>query len=183
MKLRNIAVAATLAVAAAGALAADQSITLTQTGAGSFAASFSQSHDFELPLVDTFTFSLPGMATAGLGSGALTFATLSGPITLVLATLDGANGTSVQSPPDPDSIAFPSSIAFSGFTAPLTLTVLGFASDSSSYSGSISFNTAVAAIPEPETYALMLAGLAGIGFVARRRKGKGKVEAPSTATA
>ena len=28
----------------------------------------------------------------------------------------------------------------------------------------------VAAIPEPETYALMMAGLAAIGFIARRRK-------------
>ena len=181
MKLKNIAVATTLAVAAAGALAADQSITLTQTGAGSFAAMFSQSQAPSPIFVDTFTFSLPGMSTAGLGSGALTFATLSGPITLTLATLDGGNGMSVQSPPDPDSIAFPSSIAFAGFTAPLTLTVLGSAFDSGSYSGSISFNTAVAAIPEPETYALMLAGLAGIGFAARRRKGK--VKAPSTGTA
>ena len=29
---------------------------------------------------------------------------------------------------------------------------------------------AVAAVPEPETYALMLLGLAGIGVVARRRR-------------
>ena len=29
---------------------------------------------------------------------------------------------------------------------------------------------AVAVIPEPETYALMLAGLAGLGVVARKRK-------------
>jgi hypothetical protein len=30
----------------------------------------------------------------------------------------------------------------------------------------------VAAIPEPETYALMLAGLAAVGFISRRRKAK-----------
>jgi hypothetical protein len=31
-------------------------------------------------------------------------------------------------------------------------------------------NTQVSAIPEPETYALMLAGLAAVGFISRRRK-------------
>ena len=39
---------------------------------------------------------------------------------------------------------------------------------SATYSGTIHANY-TAAIPEPSTYALMLLGLAGIGFVARRR--------------
>ena len=170
MKLKHIALATVLGSAATGVLAADQAISLTQTGAGTFAGSFSQAHDASPIFVDTFVFSLPGMA-AGLGSGALTFASLSGPISLVLATLDSANGVSVQSPPDPASIAIPSSLSFSGATSPLTLTVLGSALDSGSYSGNVTFNT-VAAIPEPETYALLLAGLAGVGFAARRRKAR-----------
>ena len=43
---------------------------------------------------------------------------------------------------------------------------LSKASDAKSIAGSIS----IAAVPEPETYAMMLAGLGLIGFSARRRK-------------
>lgn len=92
---------------------------------------------------------------------------------LVVATLDAATGVSMASPPDPTSIAIPSMLTFSGATTPLTLTVLGFADDASSYRGSVTFNT-VAAVPEPETYALLLAGLAGIGLFSRGRKAKAK---------
>jgi hypothetical protein len=36
----------------------------------------------------------------------------------------------------------------------------------------ITFGSDVPAIPEPGTYALMALGLAGVGFAARRRRGR-----------
>ena len=49
--------------------------------------------------------------------------------------------------------------------SPFTLTLKGTANGDSLYSGEL----AVKAVPEPETYALLLAGLGVLGFVARRR--------------
>jgi hypothetical protein len=58
-------------------------------------------------------------------------------------------------------------VNLSGATT-LTFSAVGA---SNSYGGSLD-NVSVTAVPEPETYALMLAGLGFVGFVARRRKSK-----------
>jgi hypothetical protein len=52
-------------------------------------------------------------------------------------------------------------------SAPFQLVLAGAAGNPNfrSYSGNLS----VALVPEPETYAMLLAGLAGIGFILRRR--------------
>jgi hypothetical protein len=52
-------------------------------------------------------------------------------------------------------------------SGPLTLTISGMSGATASYSGSINVTSAV---PEPETYAMLLAGLGLVGFAARRRK-------------
>ena len=56
------------------------------------------------------------------------------------------------------TIQFAGSVTSISWTNPVTENWYGF-----------TVGTSVQAIPEPETYALMLAGLAAIGFVARRR--------------
>jgi len=65
----------------------------------------------------------------------------------------------------------PSSFSFTGLSAgTYALNVIGFASGAKGgiYGGSFVVETAP--VPEPETYALMLAGLGMIGFMASRRK-------------
>ncbi|WP_310390079.1 choice-of-anchor C family PEP-CTERM protein [Roseateles sp.] len=56
------------------------------------------------------------------------------------------------------------------FTADSTSTLLQFSSGPSGFSGSVLDNVSVTAVPEPQTYALMLGGLAAMAFVARRRQ-------------
>lgn len=53
--------------------------------------------------------------------------------------------------------------------APSGLSYAGLAS-SETYTGTITYHFATASVPEAETYAMMLAGLGLVGFMARRRK-------------
>jgi hypothetical protein len=61
---------------------------------------------------------------------------------------------------------------FSSAVNPYSLTIGVTISRSTSGTSTGDLNLQVAAIPEPETYAILLAGLGLLGFVARRRKQK-----------
>jgi hypothetical protein len=60
--------------------------------------------------------------------------------------------------------------SFSSSVDPYSLTVGVAINRAAAGTSTGDLNLQVAAIPEPETYALMLAGLGALGFVARRRK-------------
>jgi hypothetical protein len=128
------------------------------------------------PFSDIFTFTLP--ANGGSGYSVSNFTLLPGIYGTALTTLtlmsnaDGIlfNGddtfVSSSSTPGGASIGLSVSAQAAG-NYYINVTGITTAPAGGIYTGAIS----VTAVPEPETYAMMLAGLAALGFLARRRQG------------
>ncbi len=127
------------------------------------------------PFSDIFTFTLP--ANGGSGYSVSNFTLLPGVYGTALTTLtlmsnvDGIlfNGddtfVSSSSTPGGASIGLSVSAQAAGMYY-INVTGITTAPAGGIYTGAIS----VTAVPEPETYAMMLAGLAALGFLARRRQ-------------
>jgi hypothetical protein len=113
--------------------------------------------------VDTFTFTPATFA----GDVSVSFTSLSGPVNFFAALLNG-QGFSFLPESGQALFAFQTAVTAD---MPLELTLLGFAGNAETLmdASGVYRGTITAAIPEPETYALMFAGLAVIGAVARRR--------------
>jgi len=133
---------------------------------------------FEALDTDTFTFNLSSgtLSNKGALNDSISGPVTAGPLNFTFADL--FQGTAIgngQNLGDFTSYAVLGSFAGSVFT-PFTLggtydLILGFNDGmrvDSDYDD-IVVGLKVAAIPEPEAYALMLAGLAAVGFVSRRR--------------
>lgn len=186
MMIKKLAVAAALALSGLSAQAIDvvHTIDLLGTPAVGLSAGLSDpsgtavNHNLSGTFSDSFTFNFSGSAivdvwldtSVSLGNLATQ------QIVFTSATLNGMALTL-----DPDQVYGGTRISTAGlFQVPaegnFTLVVNGYAglagsvgqSISASYSGGI--NVIPSAVPEPESYALMLAGLGAIGFMARRRK-------------
>jgi len=158
MSIKSLALAAAIAATSSTAFANDVVDAPAFAGLTSTFAALHSAGAF----TDTFTFTLPGITSANasiitIGAGVadidFTSATLNS-MPLVLTTDAGGFV---------ELLYTPSSYAVTG---PLTLIVKGTSASNASYSGTLN----VTAVPEPETVALMLAGLGVMGFVARRRR-------------
>jgi hypothetical protein len=154
-------VASLLAAASFNALAADQYVSLSMDpDAGNhFSGVKSPTDGLLSDGSDVITF---GGLTAGLYNITVT---ISGQNVVFDAGLSNLNGTT-------GTYAADGKFRFFGVDhtgdAPFTLNLFGTAYSGAKYSGDVS----VSAVPEPETYGMLLAGLGLVGFAARRKAKK-----------
>ncbi len=149
-----------------------ETIALTSTGGGSFAGSFVQM--VAGTGFDNFDFT--PVSFAGLVS--VDLLSLTGPIAFSVAALNDV-GFALDAMAPTNSFSFSSTVTAD---APLNLFVVAATPDFGTGMGSYRINvtaTSVAAIPEPQTWALLALGLGAIGFAAQRRRGAPVVAATS----
>lgn len=160
MKLKTLVAASLLAVSAVGA-----SANTVFTAPGSFSGMVGDTFDFTIltPMLLTnagVTAVLTPDVNSSTGFDITSVTWVGGPF--VFNNVDTALGGSLFQ--QYTAAVVPALLAPGTYSIKVTGTAL---SAGSSYTG----NVTLAPVPEPETYALMLAGLTAIGYVARRRKG------------
>lgn len=163
MKLKSLAIASLVALSSVSGHAATtdwSSHALLESSVGLSTGGI---------IFDTYSFTLATASTVASSVGAI--GTISpGTYSLFTTGLDGLVGTT-------DDLATPFAWNFTNVPTVNTVTlsagsyyysVFGFAPSVAAYS----INSAATAVPvpEPETYAMLLAGLGVVGFVARRRR-------------
>lgn len=162
MKLKTLLLSAALAAASLSAAAAP--IVLAPSGPGSLSGSFTQTVDGLF--IDQFDFTPSSFS----GVVSVVLSGLAGPVSFFTASLNGQDFSYFPELGEP-TFSFQATVSSD---VPLSLTVFGAVLDVDgnpaglgSYMGSIN---AVTAVPEPQTLALLLAGLGVMALVARRRR-------------
>lgn len=149
------------------ALSWTQSVTTPYVWTATFGNSVSGS------FADIFTFNNPVTPQTGLSGGATNIGSLGINGTNVIFSLfqlfDVTTSTTLASgATGSNTSGF--SFTLPSFTDSYELHVYGNTNPSNT-TGSYAGNIAVSAVPEPKTYAMLLAGLGLVAFTARRRKG------------
>ncbi|TYQ17586.1 UNVERIFIED_ORG: putative secreted protein with PEP-CTERM sorting signal [Zoogloea ramigera] len=162
MKFKML-VASLLAAASFSAAAADQSVPVfvnpTNGDQNHFNGQFTPTDGILSGGSDVIT--LTGLA-AGWYNVVVTISSQNLSFNSVLSNLNGTKGTF-------DNYGkYSFGYIASTDKAPFVLSLFGTANSGATYSGDIT----VTAVPEPETYGMMIGGLALLGFMARRRKAK-----------
>ena len=183
MKIRTMALAVVLASGGSVASAEDlvTSVAPIADGLGSWSTPVDAWHAEAGLFTDTFT--LGSFAQDVVADGNLSTINIGRPFNIDFLWAQLSNGVTTANytlvPEDGDGFE-DASLSPSVFAAglPLVLKVHGMTADgllpgdgnpAASYSGNLNF--ALAPVPEPGTYALMLAGLGMLGWMARRKRG------------
>ncbi|MDP1533666.1 MAG: FxDxF family PEP-CTERM protein [Rubrivivax sp.] len=170
MKLNQIVAAVALVgLGSVGSLA----VAVTPLGTLNPSASFSNTVSGSFLDVWSFNFATPSIVGASVTNVEVSFGSFSaGGISNFAAWLNGTPlnlSTSTQNSPPitvkTQVLAGAASLPAGSYQLQVSGTVIG---GSASYGG----NIVATPIPEPETYALMLAGIGAIGFVVARRKAR-----------
>ena len=166
MKLSQVAAASALVLASAGSLAAALGSIDLSSGSGFFGNT-----PIAGAFVDTLTFTVT------------TASTFNGSITSVVNGTQDVDFMSIVLTPgvlsfaavlgDPVEVWATPAAGFGLTPGVYTLTLTGTNSASvGSYAGNLAVTPGLPAlVPEPETYAMLLAGLGIVGLLARRRRG------------
>jgi hypothetical protein len=162
-----------LLAAAPAAMAAGGAVTLSQTGPGFFSGTFSKTYFGLTSFTDDWTFTLP-IGSAGQAAGnAIANFNPNGSLSSFFT--DGSIWNITQ-----NTLLTAGAGSFSGGIYNVQFTLPGALNPNDTYAlrltgvtlatgGSYGGTVAVTAVPEPESYALFLAGLGLMGFIARRR--------------
>ena len=170
MKLKNLF--ATVALTASATFSYAVPVTLNPTGSNLLGAVITPTSLGGF-IVDTFEFA----ALPNAGTVFLNFFGLIDPVQFLIVSVEPSSGsvstsTSMGFPGGAGPVSFQTSIAANTpFNVVLTAASLKLDANNEplgpvTYGGSV----VVATVPEPETYALLMAGLIGVGAAARRKQ-------------
>jgi len=158
--VKGMAAAAALAVASSGALANDVTNNISLSGGTTF---FGVLHTDNASFTDIFNFDVSGLV---LGNASLvTIGAGTQNIDFISADLNGHPLTLT-----PNGFVETGSLVDTSLVGPLVLTVKGKSGAAGGQFASYSGTLNVTAVPEAETYVLMMVGLVGLGLHSLRRK-------------